>query len=208
MPAGPAEPRLVVPLGKPGEYLAFGEEGVAYVGQPDPRMFAWVQIRAVGKRLEVGAVAVETVQTWGVGGRDIAKLRLGLIETVINSPAHADTVRATLPPAGSWLVGRIMGEYAPVHTGISIARSVDRKLTVPTTRTKPDEFYKQVAELHSEVSGVSSQPAVEIARANGVPTSTVYRWLKEARRRGILAPTRRANKKAVATDELAEGSEE
>jgi hypothetical protein len=70
------------------------------------------------------------------------------------------------------------------------------QLWLPDTRarskirpgSKPDEFYQRVAAIYSFKAAASSRPAVEMANANGVPVTTVHRWVKEARRRGFLPP--------------------
>jgi hypothetical protein len=64
----------------------------------------------------------------------------------------------------------------------------DVKLTVPSTVPYPDDFYRAVADAYRFLALRSPRPAVELADANGVPPSTTRRWVKEARRRGVLAP--------------------
>jgi hypothetical protein len=62
----------------------------------------------------------------------------------------------------------------------------------PGTRRYRDDFYRRVADLYSwcVVAGMAPTPA--LAKANGdVPASTVHAWIKEARRRGVLAPARK-----------------
>lgn len=194
---------FVVPLGKPGEYLAVGAGGWAYVETPDPTLSAWVQLRTVGSRIEVGTVVLEKVPGLpGIDARELGKLRLGGIERAINSPAYVDALRSHLPTSADEIAAadigmRLAEEFAPVHTGLRVARKVSIHLNVPVDRKKPDEFYKRVAEVHAAISGLSAKPAVDIARANNVPTSTVYRWLKEARRRGILASAQRSQSEGV-----------
>lgn len=60
------------------------------------------------------------------------------------------------------------------------------RIEVPSDRKKPDRFYQRVADLYLWLSSQSSRPAEDLAEANGVPASTVHRWIKEARRRDIL----------------------
>jgi len=62
------------------------------------------------------------------------------------------------------------------------------RLEVPSTVAYPDSFYQAVADAYSFLALASKRPAVELADANGVPPSTTRRWVKEARRRGLLAP--------------------
>jgi hypothetical protein len=61
------------------------------------------------------------------------------------------------------------------------------RLSVPEGQPKPDSFYRKVAHLYSEVQVNTARPAAVIAEANGIPVSTVHGWVKEARRRGLLA---------------------
>jgi hypothetical protein len=63
-------------------------------------------------------------------------------------------------------------------------------------RRKPDRFYEQIAERFAYLATVSPRPAMELAKANGVPVTTVHGWVKEARRRGLLAAGERARKQS------------
>jgi len=65
------------------------------------------------------------------------------------------------------------------------------RLQVPSARKRPDSFYQQVAERFLWLTEKGRKPAVELAEANGVPVTTVHRWVKEARRRGILPAVHR-----------------
>jgi hypothetical protein len=56
----------------------------------------------------------------------------------------------------------------------------------PGTRRKPDDFYKRIGALYLDQASISDRPAQDIAEANGLPVTTVHRWLKEARNRGLL----------------------
>jgi hypothetical protein len=58
--------------------------------------------------------------------------------------------------------------------------------------SKPDGFYENVAELYYWLTSDGDRGAAKrIAQANRVPATTVHAWIKEARRRGLLAPGRR-----------------
>jgi hypothetical protein len=65
------------------------------------------------------------------------------------------------------------------------------KLAIPADRRKPDTFYAEVAERYQWLASMARRPAEELAEANGVPATTVHRWVKEARRRGFLPPGQR-----------------
>jgi hypothetical protein len=64
---------------------------------------------------------------------------------------------------------------------------------VPNDLKKPDAFYALVAELYTALADSGSRrPAQEIADANkSVEVTTVHRWIKEARRRGLLGSGRK-----------------
>jgi hypothetical protein len=53
---------------------------------------------------------------------------------------------------------------------------------------KPDWFYERLAVAYRNLAVRSNRPAVLLAERNGVPVTTVHRWVKEARRRGFLPP--------------------
>lgn len=51
----------------------------------------------------------------------------------------------------------------------------------------PDDFYQGVADAFLWlIAAGSHRPAAELASRNGLPVTTVHRWVKEARRRGLL----------------------
>jgi hypothetical protein len=55
----------------------------------------------------------------------------------------------------------------------------------------PDEFYPLVAQAYWEYAPQTRAPAKEIATEAGVPVTTAHRWIREARRRGFLAPAKK-----------------
>jgi hypothetical protein len=84
--------------------------------------------------------------------------------------------------------------------GVQVSTEVVKKwrrqiltLRIPTGLKKPDAFYQRVGELYTMLADAGSRrPAQEIADANeGVEVTTVHRWIKEARRRGLLGSGRR-----------------
>lgn len=188
---------VLVRFGAKDEYLAFGRAGWAWVNLPkEVDKQAWVQVADSPEgRLIVRGIWIETPA--GVTGRGLDQLPLGRIESAINSPAVAEQVR-TLLAAEDWTAATPwsgippLGELAPPRIGLTLPLPrLALKLRDPGGRKRPDEFYQRVAEIYSAQSIRSSQPAADLADANGVPATTVARWLKEARRRGLLAPVRR-----------------
>jgi len=57
-------------------------------------------------------------------------------------------------------------------------------------RRRSDEFYATVAAAYRHLATTTHRPVAELATANEVPRTTAHRWVKEARRRGMLAPGR------------------
>lgn len=68
----------------------------------------------------------------------------------------------------------------------------DLHLDVPEGYRKPDSFYADVAERFLQAGALNTRPAQDLAEANGVKPTTVHRWIREAKARGLLAlPTDR-----------------
>jgi hypothetical protein len=138
---------------------------------------------------------------------------LGRIEATINGPLRQDVLKSLeeaedepIKPELNFTGGHPhaevyeMMEDTLVKGGLSpekakrelrrafsaVARRKRAKLRIPDVRPYPLAFYEQVGSIYGEFASQSSRPAVEIAEANGVPVSTVHRWIKEARNRGIL----------------------
>lgn len=140
-------------------------------------------------------------------GTDLRKISLGQIETSTNSPITGDMLRHRIRNQAEQ--ARVKKQFArlwPEIVAVGTKEAMDglvelgywasTKLDIPTTRKKPDAFYEQVANVYAALlnQGVS-YPAAGLAEANGVAVTTVHRWIKEARRRGLLPPARRAARK-------------
>jgi hypothetical protein len=57
-------------------------------------------------------------------------------------------------------------------------------------RGRPDRFYADIAHEYKDLTRTSHRPAANLAERHGVPVTTAHRWIKEARRRGLLSPGR------------------
>lgn len=66
-------------------------------------------------------------------------------------------------------------------------------LEVPTNRPYPVSFYEHVAQAYEELKGAGVAPNSAMAAANKVPKTTADRWVREARRRGLLGTAPRGN---------------
>jgi Helix-turn-helix domain len=78
-------------------------------------------------------------------------------------------------------------EALPIEVVIG-ARRPRARLRVPTSNPKPLSFYRQVADAYMGLRAQGNRPAVELAEANGVPVTTVHRWIRRARELGFLGP--------------------
>jgi hypothetical protein len=68
------------------------------------------------------------------------------------------------------------------------------RLRIPYGNKYPDTFYERVAKAYETAVANGEPPAQAMSNANGVPLTTVHRWVREARRRGVLAPAQKGRK--------------
>jgi hypothetical protein len=87
------------------------------------------------------------------------------------------------------LANALLHPHAADRGWRDIARLPDELLTLDS-RSRPDEFYATVASTYRHLVSATARPVAEMAAANDVPRTTAHRWVKEARRRGMLAPGR------------------
>lgn len=126
----------------------------------------------------------------GVGARIMRDLPLGRIQAALANPAKAEAIAELVRTPGPG-----PAEIPYEYEDFGVQRRRQRRdapavIAVPEGTRKPDSFYVDVAVAFSELAGRSKQPAGELAEANAVPVTTVHRWVKEARRRGLMAPAR------------------
>lgn len=152
----------------------------------------------------------------GISGAMLRDLPLGAWEAQMNAPEMAALLRERLADDGPYALSDLESEHDSVwmdelpadaddgalefHFSTSdlksfVAVAVEPQLDVGADQLppgkRPDAFYRAVADAYSWLGGHMRHPAVELAEINHVPTSTVHRWIKEARRRGLLGPGRR-----------------
>lgn len=184
-----------------------------------PALPCEVQVRigvAAAGRLVLTGLMVDGVLTAEL----LRSIRVGQIEAVANAqlavvdgaivPATAQRTSTPSPvpdsPAGWELadpaeaVARPGDVARPEHVSLPGPRtgprtgpgsaSADRTEVAASGRGRPDSFYAAVADEYRRRLSESVRPVAELAEANGVPVTTAYRWIKEARRRGLLPPGR------------------
>ena len=140
-----------------------------------------------GAALEVKEVRVTAgLRAGGFASSLLREIPILRIEAAINQTAHrqvlADRMSDDPPTADS--PGGVRFRTPPTKTLTMDRRSL--AIADPGGYRKPDEFYRQVADLFLYQAAVSARPAHDIAEANGIPVATVHRWIREAKARKVL----------------------
>lgn len=119
-----------------------------------------------------------------INAADLREVPLGRIVALINSPVTATAIQIAcgyFPESEPSLPLGPEYEYDPDQA---------YRLEGAELKRRDDSFYTGVAlAWATAVARGSKEPAALIAEANNVPRSTVYGWVREARRRGVMAPT-------------------
>jgi hypothetical protein len=150
----------VVPGGDPRTVRLGVVQAVVMVGGPDPRQV--------------------DVATW-------RSVPIAEATTLANLPEYRSVILEHLNDAGAELgIGEGIGDTQPVLTVKRTGHAY--KLPKPTGTRFPDSFYKRVADAFETAVTAGRPPGRTIAEANKVPETTVARWIREARRRELLAP--------------------
>src|SRR5688500_3860547 len=134
----------------------------------DDGWYVWVPQPAVKVRVRHdpdGRVRLAVVQVDSPSAEVLRSIPVGRIEAAANAELHATASATSRPQA-----------------------RIAAALRSNAVQGYPDAFYDAVARTYRHLATTSSRPVGDIAEANDVPLSTAQRWVKEARRRGLLAP--------------------
>jgi hypothetical protein len=212
-----------VALNEPGVEVVvrFAETGTGRIAMAEMILARWPGVTADSLR----AVKVGRIESWANGpGREsllaaiahrstLSAEQLAIIDSRERAVADTNARWGTSPEAiaaqeamlasdekagvaeeyAAGLVSRGEGGYVSETPLRSRIRNLT--LRVPEGQPKPDSFYREVARLFSEVAVNSPRPAQVLAEANQVPVARVHGWVKEARRRGLLAPGERQSRR-------------
>lgn len=119
-----------------------------------------------------------------VTAADLREIPLGRIVALINSPVTATAIQTSF--------GYFPENHPRLPLGPEYEYDPDQayRLEGAELKRREDSFYTGVAlAWATAVARGSKEPAALIAEANNVPRSTVYGWVREARRRGVMAPS-------------------
>jgi transposase-like protein len=175
-----------------------------------------VRVADRGGRIVIEALHVEAVAGSTLTSADLRPLQLSRLDAVLNGPEASSLVREVLARKGpaSHRPGRAQGRrlawagssqkldetLADLRRSGRMAdeRRAELRQDADARGRRPDEFYKRVAEEVARAAAITRSPAVEVATDLDVPVSTVHRWMREARRRGIIsAPGRTTSRSEV-----------
>jgi hypothetical protein len=173
--------------------LIIGRAGWAYVLSSELEdAQVWLRL----ERTDTGRYVVSSLHIEGaVDGPLLRSLPLSRLEAAANGPGLDRSIQWRIEegsPVGPGLWPDPAERDHLLESFLMTERAPRLKFHVPAegVSKKPDEFYVRVAKAYSWLAGRTSRPAAELAERNDVPLSTVHRWVKEARRRGLLGPGR------------------
>jgi len=159
-------------------------------------------------RLVAREVRIVAEEGWRAD--DLRALPLGRAEALANSPAFRDRVlqtirfesqiRADVEVATEEWLREVMPHTDPkllARGKLKLEfhhpdRQVARRKRIDQIRRKVDRdtFYRSVANRYAQLAQSERAPAQVLAAEEGVKPATVHKWVKEARRRGLLGPGR------------------
>jgi hypothetical protein len=181
--------------------LIVGRDGWAYwFNSQLDNADVWLRFkRSEGGRFEI----VDAHISGKVSGPLLRSLPLSRIEASVNAPGldrslewrfnKGEPVGPGLWPDTKAKKNLLKWREGPAQEDATVRpATVALSVNIPPVKIKagkkPDDFYKQVAERYSALASQTRRPAAVLAEKNGVPASTIHRWVREARRRGLLSP--------------------
>jgi hypothetical protein len=169
-------------------------DGDWYEWRQQPQLAAEVHVRVVagtGGRLGlaelriIGEPTSDVLRAIPVGRIEAAaNAQLTVVDdTVSPAPAHRRRRPSRGRPGDS-----LDGWESPTAPALGAPDEPQRRSGRP--RGRPDRFYADIADAYRQLAQTSRRPAGDLAARHEVPLTTAHRWIKEARRRGFLAPGR------------------
>ncbi len=121
------------------------------------------------------------------------------MEAAVNRSVHAPALHELVP--ASYLPMDVPGQDDRVRAPDGELQMLSRwlvrqrlappvvpelRIEIPSGTRRPDDFYAQVGDRFLWLASTTNRPVEALAEANGVPTTTVHRWVREAKTRGLL----------------------
>lgn len=182
----PDEPRGRITIGRGG-----------WVLYEDPDLKADIRLRLSrdrNGRLKVLSMHVEAKA--GIDGTLLRDIPLGKILARLRAAGNADLwIMWASEQEGEDLAARVRDLDAqlvmPVDKELiaeaaDLAKLEDLHRRFPGRAKRPDEFYETVGRVFTRLAATTRNPAGTIADRLHAERTTVHRWVKEARRRGLL----------------------
>jgi hypothetical protein len=183
-----------------------GKAGWCLYSDEELKAPVYVRFGAHGGRLEVTAIHLASEER--VTGTTLRSIPLGRIEAIANAPEMHEQIReainnvtdrAMIATAES-LAGftSLVPERTP-NALISMRWRREKTFFIPLDRPngkRPDSFYSDVARRYTDLLRTYRNPAARLADERGVKPVTVHRWLKEARRRGLLGESSKSTSRS------------
>jgi hypothetical protein len=160
-------------------------------GYGEDRLGVLLRVRDQGGRLQITELYMATGQA--LSARILREVPLGRLEAWVNRGDVREAIEADMNLPGP----DFGGTAEQFHYGRPVVeprRTKAPRLNVPARRPYPDEFFRKLADLYARLAREGERPAKTIADANGIPMGTVYGWIREARRRGLLPPARQGTR--------------
>jgi hypothetical protein len=183
---------------KPESWLArIGPDGWAAVSQHaagggQPGLQVLVRVRAD----EAGRYRIHELHLFPtdepITAERLRAVRVGAIEQLLNLPDEHEAIAARIDESEpSQLFEAFMEKFlatqlTPAYSGGGVHRAPASKLSAPRGRGYGDEFYERVATSYRDALRRGERPVEALRLEANVPRSTAARWVKEARRRGLL----------------------
>lgn len=131
---------------------------------------------------------VTSIEDQPLTGEELRSLPMGRLNAALRGEDLATAIERRWESKRAWNFAPTgMSTRQTLELAVPASRqAVSLKVEKSPTRKQPDAFYERVTSAYDAVRRTSSRPVAELAEANGVPASTIHRWLDEGRRRAAL----------------------
>ena len=187
---GDAMESLIVrrfPLEADGEWLAIGRVGWAMWHHPSSSSVAFVSFERFVESWTIKEVRFVRLESkFRLQANDLRLLALGRVESMASDPdikellvaGYSSDALPVLDPAQvTASKAKAVCEQLPERP-----RTSSLAISVPPKGQRDMFFYEILDTIYRRAASQSSHPAKDIAKANGVPVTTVHAWLKAMRK--------------------------